>query len=80
MTPGERFLTALRGGMPDRLPMIIWNNKLPGGEMDEAIFELGVCLIVKSSVWKLSLNGIEVKSADRPVQGEGIQRTTQYAT
>jgi hypothetical protein len=35
MTPRERFITALSGGMPDRIPMVIWNNKLPGHGIEE---------------------------------------------
>jgi len=34
MTPRERVFAALAGEMPDRVPFVIWNNKLPGGDED----------------------------------------------
>jgi len=80
MTPRERFLTALAGGMPDRVSMIIWNNKLLGGRHDEMIFSMGACLIVKSCVWKMTLEGVDVEIREEEIQGSGTRQITHNKT
>ena len=80
MTPRERFLTAIRGEMPDRIPLVLWNNKLPGGDVDAQIFELDVCLVVKSCVWKQSLEGIDVVVREEPASDGDTRRHTTYRT
>ena len=62
MSPRERYLAALVGEMPDRIPMIIWNNKLPGGEKNDRLLELEVLIINKSSVYKQHHTGIGIES------------------
>ncbi len=79
-TPRERFLAGIRGGMPDRIPLVIWNNKLPGGEVDEQIFQLGVCVIVKSCVWKQTFAGIDVDIREEPAAYGHKQRHTTFST
>jgi hypothetical protein len=41
-TPRSRFLAALRGEMPDRVPTVIWSNKLPGDPIDQALPDAGM--------------------------------------
>ena len=80
MTPRERFWAALAGEMPDRLPMTIWNNKLPGGDLDKQILALDVCVVVKSSVWRQTFQGIDVHTDEKPGPDASIQRTVSYTT
>lgn len=80
MTPRERFLTALAGEMPDRIPMVLWNNKLPGGDLDNQIFELGVCLIVKSCVWHQQLVGVNIDRRDEKMPGGSMRGVTTFHT
>jgi hypothetical protein len=80
MTPRERFITALSGGMPDRIPMVIWNNKLPGHGIDEKLLELGVCVVVKSSVWIQRYDGIEIETTEEQAADGNVIRHTIFKT
>lgn len=62
MTPRERVFTALAGGMPDRIPFVIWNNKLPGGAIDRQLLELDACVINKSRVYRVDTPGITIET------------------
>jgi hypothetical protein len=80
MTPRERFLTAIRGGEPDRLALTIWHNKLPGGDIDEQLLKTGVCVIVKSSVWRMEYQGVMVEYEDEKRSEIHTRRTITYHT
>jgi hypothetical protein len=62
MTPRERVLAALAGEMPDRVPFVVWNNKLPGEPVNSRLFECEACVINKSTVYRLSTPGVEVET------------------
>lgn len=62
MTPRARVEAVLRGQTPDRLPFVIWNNKLPAGPTGEAVLESGACVIVKSGVGESSLRTIKTQT------------------
>jgi len=66
MTPRERVFAALAGRMPDRVPFVIWNNKLPGGDVDKQLLELEACIINKSTVYQVSTPGVEVETEQLP--------------
>ena len=66
MTPRERVLAALAGQMPDRIPLAIWNNKLPGEPVNKQLLELDACIINKSTVYSLSTPDIEVETEQLP--------------
>jgi len=80
MTPRNRFLSALEGTMPDEIPMTIWNNKLPGGGLNDQLLELGVCVINKSSVWQRRLEGIQIEHRDEAASDGSAIRYTSYFT
>lgn len=80
MTPRDRFLLALSGGMPDRIPMVIWNNKLLGNELDDQIFSLGVLQISKSCVWKMDLVGVDVDCREDNLEDGSIRCITIFRT
>jgi len=61
MNSRERVIAALNAEMPERVPFVIWNNKLPGGDIDSQLFELGVCIVNKSTVYNLEYSGIEIQ-------------------
>ncbi len=80
-TPRENVLSALAGETPDRVPFIIWNNKIPSPEIEQRLLELGACIIVKSTVWNAHLEGIEVRREDLPPTPDGHTRVrTVYRT
>jgi hypothetical protein len=66
MTPRERVLAALAGEMPDRVPFVIWNNKLPGEPVNGQLLECGGCIINKSTVYQVSTPGVEVEAEQLP--------------
>ena len=79
MTPKQRFMAALSGEKSDQIPTTIWNKKLPGGELNNQLLELGVCVINKSSVWKNRLEGIHVEHrTEEAADGSTIQHTSYF--
>ncbi len=79
MTPKERFLAIFKYDLPDQIPMTIWNNKLPGGKLNDQLLELGVCVINKSSVWQRRLEGIQIEHRDEIApDGSRIRHTTFF--
>jgi hypothetical protein len=79
-TPRSRFEAALRGEMPDRVPAVIWNNKLPGGAIDQALLDAGACIIFKSSLYDVELEGIPTETEDWVGEDGHLRRRTIYHT
>jgi uroporphyrinogen-III decarboxylase len=80
-TPRDRVLSVLAGEKPDRVPFIIWNNKLPSPEIEARLLDLGACIIVKSTVWDSRLDGIDVRREPLSPNADGHARTrTVYRT
>jgi hypothetical protein len=81
MTSRDLVLTVLAGDTPDRVPFIIWDNKVPTPEVERRLLELGACVIVKSTVWHSHLDGIEVRRESLSPTADGHARTrTVYRT
>jgi hypothetical protein len=59
MTPRDRVLTALSGRMPDRIPFVIFNNKLPDENITKQLLEAQACIINKSTVYRVSTGSIK---------------------
>lgn len=77
----ERVLGVLAGEKPDRVPFIIWDNKLPSPGIERRLLDLGACVIVKSTVWHSRLEGIEVLREELPPTPDGYRRVrTAYRT
>ena len=79
-TPRSRFEAALKGDLPDRVPFVIWNNKLPGGTVDEALLEAGACVVVKSSLYDVELEGVDVETETWIGRDGHQRRRTLYHT
>lgn len=78
-TPRTRFVAALHGDMPDRVPFVIWNNKLPGEPMNTALFDAGACVIVKSALYRVVLDGVATHTESWVgMDGYRRQRTTYH--
>lgn len=77
----EQVMRSLAGETPDRVPFIIWDNKIPSPQVEARLLELGACIIVKSSVWNSHLDGIEVRRETLAPNADGYARTrTAYRT
>ena len=61
MNPREQVFAALAGQPSGHVPFVIWDNKLPGGQLEAQLLRLGVCVTVKSSVACLETPGVEVR-------------------
>jgi hypothetical protein len=61
MTPRESFLVVLGGGVAERIPFVVWNNKVPSVEIRDKLLELEACIINKSSVYRFETPGVEVE-------------------
>ena len=79
-TPRKRFEASIRGQMPDRVPSVIWDNKLPGGTSDQALLDAGVCVVCKSSVYDVKLEGIAVETEEWSGRDGHPRRRTTYRT
>ncbi|MBI2941827.1 MAG: hypothetical protein HYY04_15455 [Chloroflexi bacterium] len=78
-SPRSRVEAALRGERSDRVPFVIWNNKLPGGGVDEALLSADTCVIVKSSLYKVALAGVAVEWEEWTGEdGRGRRRTIYH--
>jgi uroporphyrinogen-III decarboxylase len=75
MTSRDRVLKTLAGEKPDRVPFIIWNNKLPSTEIERRLLELDACIVVKSTVWHSHFDGIEVRRDPLSPTSDGHPRT-----
>jgi hypothetical protein len=73
MTPRERYLAALAGEMPDKVPFVVWNNKLANDEITNQLLELQTCIINKSTVYKVDTPDIAVETAQLP-EADGYPR------
>ena len=70
MTPRERVLAALAGEMPDKVPMVVWNNKLADADITRRLLEREVCIVNKSTVYTWETPEIEVETKHlEPVDG-----------
>jgi len=75
MSPRSRVEAIFRGQRPDRVPLVIWNNKLPEGPIGRAVLDAGACVVVKSRVWRRRQRTIpvhvqrEVAGGDEPLPG-----------
>ncbi len=80
-TSRERVLAVLAGEAPDRVPFIIWNNKIPSPAIERQLLALGACIIVKSMVWEATWAGVEIRQEPLPPNADGHARTrTVYRT
>jgi hypothetical protein len=80
MTPRERVFAVIAGDIPDKIPFVIWNNKMPGGELNDQLLKNEVCVVIKSSVWSSYFTDINVEY-NHFTGNDGQQRTrTTYHT
>jgi len=74
-TSRERVLMVLAGERPDRVPFIVWDNKIPSVAIEQRLLELGACIIVKSTVWREVWQGIEIRREGLVPNADGHPRT-----
>jgi hypothetical protein len=73
LTPRDRFLAALAGRAVDRVPFVIWNNKLPGEPVNSRLLDAGACIVNKSTVYEVETPGVRIET-DRLEPRDGCPR------
>jgi uroporphyrinogen-III decarboxylase len=61
MEVGERVRTVLSGGLPDKIPWLIYSNHLPRGNFERRMRDLGLGLDVRCSVYKASMPNVRTE-------------------
>ncbi|MDA8216263.1 MAG: hypothetical protein M0Z94_01450 [Dehalococcoidales bacterium] len=72
----ERILTALNWGVPDRVPLTIYEPPFPRGEVERLLRESGVGLIARLPVHKVERRQVEVIDRDYWEHGRRFIRRT----
>jgi len=62
MVVAERVWTVLKGGMPDRIPWLIYSNHLPRGSFERRMRDMGLGLDVRCSVYKVYTPNVKVET------------------
>lgn len=80
MTPRGRVEAVLRGQRADRVPFIIWDNKLPDGALGQAVLAAEACVIVKSGILRQELRTIDCQEQVSSGRDGRTRRRTTYHT
>ena len=85
MTPRERFFSALNCGRPDRIPFVVWDNKLPDAShgdtaLRDRLLELETCVTVKTKAYDTVYDGIEISREKYTGEDGESRRKTTYHT
>jgi len=75
MDVGERVRAVLSGGMPDKIPWLIYSNHLPRGDFERRLREMGLGLDERCGVYKASTPNVRAES-----RSEGDYVYTTYHT
>lgn len=59
-TPRDRVLAVLAGQQPDKIPFVIWDNKIPDEATLRVLLDHDACIIVKSAAYSVALEGIDI--------------------
>jgi len=62
MEPRERVENVLKGGMPDRIPWLIYSNHLPRGSFERKMRNMGLGLVERCSVYRVSMPNVKIES------------------
>jgi len=72
MEVGERVKTVLAGGLPDRVPWLIYSNHLPRGSFERRMRDMGLGLDVRCGVYRASMPNVRIEER---TQGDYIFTT-----
>jgi uroporphyrinogen-III decarboxylase len=61
MEARERVKTVLAGGLPDRIPWLIYSDHLPRGSFEREMRNMGLGLDVRCSVYKASMPNVRIE-------------------
>jgi len=75
MEVGERVRAVLSGGLPDKIPWLIYSNHLPRGDFERRLREMGLGLDERCGVYKASTPNVRAES-----RSEGDYVYTTYHT
>lgn len=61
MTPRECVLARLEGRESDRIPFVMWNNKLPGGQATKDLLARDICVFAKTTAYEVRHEGVQIE-------------------
>jgi hypothetical protein len=76
MTIRERILTALTGGLPDQVPLTVYDWLLPRGAAERRLRAAGVGLIVRLPPHRVAHRNVEIRTSEYYEQGQKRVRRT----
>lgn len=80
MTPAERVMTVLRGGVPDRTPFTTYENKLPRCSDERELRNRGLCLVKRTASYSLQYPDVKIKSYNYTDEQGRYVTNTVYST
>lgn len=75
MTPRKRVEAVLRGELPDRVPLTIYENKIPQCAVERQLRNEGLCIVYRTSVFKTSMPNVETRTEAFAIDGVQYVRT-----
>ncbi|MGQ9596477.1 MAG: hypothetical protein ACUVUS_03665 [Thermoproteota archaeon] len=58
----ERVNSVLNGGMPDKIPWLIYSNHLPRGSFERRMRDMGLGLDIRCNIYRASMPNVRVES------------------
>lgn len=78
MTIKERILTAMTWGLPDQVPLTVYDWILPRGQAERALREAGVGLIVRLPAHRVEHRNVQIRTCEYYEQGQKRTRRTVH--
>ena len=75
MTPRKRIEAVLRGKMPDRVPLTMYENKIPQCAVERQLRNEGLCIVHRTSVFKTFMPNVETRTEGFSIDGIPYIRT-----
>jgi len=80
MSPRDRFLAVLAGRDTDKVPFVVWNNKLPGEPVNSRLLDAGACIVNKSTVYRVETPGVRIEKTPLKPRGGCPRYETVFHT
>lgn len=75
MTPRKRVEAVLRGELPDRVPLTMYESKIPQCAAERRLRNEGLCIVYRTSVFKTHTPDVETRTEGFGVDGASYVRT-----
>jgi hypothetical protein len=76
VTPRKRVEAILRGELPDRVPLTMYESMIPQCSVERQLRNEGLCIVYRTSVFKTHTPNVETRSERFEIEGAPLVRTT----